>query len=144
MHYVRGQIENIAMKLYKIQVKVELLDHEREGNLEHTIVRLHFNNYSYIEVCNGLLSDKCLLQEGPANEEQVSLISEIKITADIFFDTFPFMIVFNRGMRVRNVGLALLRCCTNCLGSELKSLAVACHSWSAKRSTTASLCFTRC
>lgn len=57
MHYVRGQIESIAMKLYKLQVKVELLDHEREGGLEHTIMRLHFNNYSYIEVCSGKVCD---------------------------------------------------------------------------------------
>lgn len=51
-----------------------------------------------------------VFQSGPANENQVTLLyQQMKITSDTFFDIFPFMIVFNRGMRVRNVGLALLR-----------------------------------
>ena len=36
-------------------------------------------------------------------------VANIRITSDIFFDIFPFIIVFNRGMRIRNVGIALLR-----------------------------------
>jgi guanylate cyclase len=50
LHYVRGQIEFIALKLYSLEVNVEVLDHEKEDNTEHTIMRLHFNNYSYAEV----------------------------------------------------------------------------------------------
>jgi hypothetical protein len=54
--------------------------------------------------------DVSVFQNGPANENQVALLyQQMKITSDTFFDIFPFMIVFNRGMRVRNVGLALLR-----------------------------------
>lgn len=61
------------------------------------------------------------LSSPPQDNESstVNFIRErIKITSDIFFDIFPFIIVFNRGMRIRNVGIALVRLIPNMVGKK--------------------------
>lgn len=47
------------------------------------------------------------------------LQESIKITSEVFFDIFPFTIVFNRGMRVRNLGLGLLRLIPRIVGKKV-------------------------
>ena len=41
-----------------------------------------------------------------------------QITGDVFFDIFPYIVVFNRGMRVRNIGLGLLRLMPKLIGAK--------------------------
>uniref|UniRef100_A0A1I7TCM3 guanylate cyclase n=1 Tax=Caenorhabditis tropicalis TaxID=1561998 RepID=A0A1I7TCM3_9PELO len=47
LHYVQGQIRNIAEELFQTEVVIELLDIEHDMNLEHIIMRLHFNNLDF-------------------------------------------------------------------------------------------------
>ena len=41
----------IAKELYNTEVKIEVLDQENENNMEHVIMRLHFDNNQYVQVC---------------------------------------------------------------------------------------------
>jgi guanylate cyclase len=50
LHYVRGQITVIAKVLYNTEVNIEVLDQETENNMEHVIMRLHFDNNQYTMV----------------------------------------------------------------------------------------------
>lgn len=47
LHYVKGVIRDIAKELFDTEVEIELLDHETEDNMEHVIMRLHFNNIAF-------------------------------------------------------------------------------------------------
>ncbi|CAI4223722.1 unnamed protein product [Auanema sp. JU1783] len=107
LHYVQGQIKNIAKELFETDVEIELLDHEQDNSMEHVIMRLHFNNIHFIR------------HDRSYHNQLAHLSSEIRITSDIFFDIFPFIIVFNRGMRIRNVGIGLLRVMSNLVGKKI-------------------------
>ena len=50
LHYVRGQITVIAAELYNTEVSIEVLDHENENNIDHVIMRLHFDNVAFNKV----------------------------------------------------------------------------------------------
>ncbi|GMR60628.1 hypothetical protein PMAYCL1PPCAC_30823, partial [Pristionchus mayeri] len=108
LHYMKGQIKCIARELFQTDVEIELLDHENDNNMEHVIMRLHFNNvhFTHRDV------DSLKVQE---------IRERIRITSDIFFDIFPFIIVFNRGMRIRNVGIGLVRMLRNLVGKKITS-----------------------
>ncbi len=43
----------------------------------------------------------------------------MKITSAVFFGTFPFIVVFNRGMRVRCLGMALMRIAPSLIGRKI-------------------------
>uniref|UniRef100_A0A1I7TCM2 guanylate cyclase n=1 Tax=Caenorhabditis tropicalis TaxID=1561998 RepID=A0A1I7TCM2_9PELO len=107
LHYVQGQIRNIAEELFQTEVVIELLDIEHDMNLEHIIMRLHFNNLDFN-------------RQGTAYRNlNDSILEKVKITSDIFFDIFPFIIVFNRGMRIRNIGIGLLRVMAGIVGKKI-------------------------
>ena len=101
----------IAKTLFKAEVNIEVLDMENENNMEHVIMRIHFDNSANFSLVSCSFSFGFAQIQGK-NEDPFRdnvLRANIRITADIFFDIFPFIIVFNRGMRIRNIGLALLR-----------------------------------
>nr|pir hypothetical protein T07D1.1 - Caenorhabditis elegans [Caenorhabditis elegans] len=107
LHYVQGQIRNISQELFQTEVVIELLDIEHDLNLEHVIMRLHFNNLDFN-------------RQGTAYRNlNDSILEKVKITSDIFFDIFPFIIVFNRGMRIRNIGIGLLRVMAGIVGKKI-------------------------
>ncbi|ULT80699.1 hypothetical protein L3Y34_010921 [Caenorhabditis briggsae] len=107
LHYVQGQIRNIAQELFQTEVVIELLDIEHDMNLEHVIMRLHFNNLDFNR------------QNTAYRNLNDSILEKVKITSDIFFDIFPFIIVFNRGMRIRNIGIGLLRVMAGVVGKKI-------------------------
>ncbi|CAI5456046.1 unnamed protein product [Caenorhabditis angaria] len=107
LHYVQGQIRNIAMELFQTEVVIELLDVEHDLNLEHVIMRLHFNNLDFTRI------------DSVYRSMHDSALEKLKITSDIFFDIFPFIIVFNRGMRIRNIGIGLLRIMSGVVGKKI-------------------------
>lgn len=120
LHYVQGQIKNIAKELFQTEVEIELLDHEHDNSMEHVIMRLHFNNIHFSkQVYCFLWSALGLIQDNKYAALTAHLQDSIKITSDIFFDIFPFIIVFNRGMRIRNVGMGLLRVMSNLVGKKI-------------------------
>jgi len=60
------------------------------------------------------------LQKKVITEDREDVIrSIIKIPSDMFFDVFPFIIVFNRGMHIRNIGMALMRLMPRLIGRRI-------------------------
>ena len=127
-HYVRGQIEFIAKKLYNLDVTTEVLDHEKEGGLEHTIMRLHFANHTYTVrgVRYRVTVDYCIQGDDPVieDEHRTAMHKQLKINSDVFFEVFPFIVVFNRGMRIRNIGVALLRNMPDMVGEKVRMVQI--------------------
>ncbi|CAB3400516.1 unnamed protein product [Caenorhabditis bovis] len=107
LHYVQGQIRNIAQELFQTEVVIELLDIEHDLNLEHVIMRLHFNNVDYS------------VKDNSYRLTSEAILNKVKISSDVFFDIFPFIIVFNRGMRIRNIGIGLLRIMSGLVGKKI-------------------------
>lgn len=76
--------------------------------MDHAIMRLHFNNVDF----------KRISAIGAAEDDDL-IHSLVRITTDIFFDIFPFIIVFNRAMRIRNIGMALMRLVPKMIGKKI-------------------------
>lgn len=82
VQYVRGQIEEIAKVFYHTKMETEIItENIMPNNIFNCILRLHFDNPGFpLE-----------------NEDEL-------IPAELFFEVFPFNIIFNRGLRVVNCG----------------------------------------
>ena len=51
------------------------------------------------------------------DDEMVNSI--VQVTSAMLFDIFPFIVVFNRGMRIRNTGMGLMRIMPNLIGEKV-------------------------
>ncbi|KAL3315821.1 hypothetical protein Ciccas_005546 [Cichlidogyrus casuarinus] len=83
--YVRGQITEIARTLYQIELKTEIVCIIEKESINTTIIRLHFNNQAFLDVDDPL-----------------------KVPSEVFFEVFPFNLVFDRGLKVINAGKGML------------------------------------
>lgn len=85
VHYVRGQITEIAKQFYQTEMSIEIVSETTDDSVSNCIMRLHFNNKNFIQIEDSL-----------------------PVPSEVFFEVFPFNIVFNRGMRVINCGRGML------------------------------------
>uniref|UniRef100_A0A1I8GYZ9 guanylate cyclase n=1 Tax=Macrostomum lignano TaxID=282301 RepID=A0A1I8GYZ9_9PLAT len=97
-HYVRGQITEIARLFYQTNMRIEIVSKTAEAcGVVNCIFRLHFNNIRF-----AIVSDRLF--------ESSSLCT---VPSEVFFEVFPFNIVFNRGMRILNIGRGLFNTLPN-------------------------------
>ncbi|XP_022082934.1 soluble guanylate cyclase 88E-like isoform X2 [Acanthaster planci] len=103
VHYVKGQLKSVGRLFYNLDVSVELVSEETRGDTTYVVFKLFFDNKEFVE------RDK----NAYALEE-----SEV-MKASLFFDLFPFHIMFNRKMIIKNVGKSLLAVLPNLVGKVL-------------------------
>lgn len=100
-HYVRGQITEISKQFYDTQMNIEIVSETESDSVFNCIMRLHFNNLSFQKVEDAL-----------------------PVPSEVFFEVFPFNIVFNRGMRIINVGQGMNNAVRNLLGKCVQDVFV--------------------
>ena len=91
VHYVMGQIKCVASSFYGIDVDIELLKEESVGNTVHVIMHLRFDNSAF-------------LTEETAERDKMD---ELAIESDLFFEAFPFHILFTEDMIIKSTGHGL-------------------------------------
>ncbi|XP_072172124.1 soluble guanylate cyclase gcy-31-like [Diadema setosum] len=91
-HYVKGQLKQVAKQFYNRDVKVEVLE-ERQASKDTLYVKflLKFDNKEF--------SARTRLSG--------SMNGHAQLRANLFFDVFPFHIVFDKDMRITNTGRGL-------------------------------------
>lgn len=92
LHYVKGQIRQVAKTFYKTKVDVDVISENCLDGMSHIIYKLHFDNIAYRE----------------ATEHSEKVTHTLPLHSDVFFELFPFHIVFNREMIIRNIGAGLM------------------------------------
>lgn len=91
LHYVAGQIEEVGRKFYNLKVDTEVLDYRLDENGCHVILNLIFDNKAYVE---------------QLQSEENSLCG-LFLNIEMFFDIFPFYVMFDRCLVITGVGSGL-------------------------------------
>ena len=98
VHYVRGQIVQIAEVFYNTKVAIEIIGENHIPNYVYNfILRLHFDN--------------------PIVQNDNNLFPP-----ELFFQVFPFNIVFNRGLRIVNCGKGMKNLVPNIIGNSVENM----------------------
>ncbi|KAK2146584.1 hypothetical protein LSH36_596g01074 [Paralvinella palmiformis] len=95
LYYVLGQIRAVGEQYYNIDVKIDIIKKEETLDMTHVIMNLHFDNRAFGE-------------DGAVGDERSDKLNNFELRSDIFFEVFPFHIVFSRGLIVQNAGAGLL------------------------------------
>ncbi|XP_052234216.1 soluble guanylate cyclase 88E-like [Dreissena polymorpha] len=88
VHYVKGQIRQVGAMFYNTKVDIDVISEEDTDNMTHVIMKLHFDNTAFKEI-----------------QEKKNVYSEtLPLSSDVFYELFPFHIVFAENMQVRSAG----------------------------------------
>ncbi|GAA55188.1 guanylate cyclase soluble subunit beta [Clonorchis sinensis] len=94
-----GWMEDLAEKIYDTQVRITIVGEVEHGMTNGTILRLHFDNQAY--------------QTGTGSR---------LLPTSVFFEAFPFSLVFNRGLIIINAGQSLQRAFPTILGKRVDAV----------------------
>lgn len=106
VQYVKGQIKNVGLIFYGLDIDIELLREEFLGSTVHVTMQLRFDNSAF-------------LTDGSATQD---IIDNMKIESEMFFEAFPFHIVFTEDMTIRSIGHGLSNVIPNIEGNFLRLL----------------------
>ncbi|KAK4470290.1 hypothetical protein MN116_005858 [Schistosoma mekongi] len=94
-----GWMTELSKVLYEKEMKIEIVGQKDRGKQVETILRLHFHNQSF-----------------------ASLEEELPVPAVVFFEAFPFNFVYNRGMKLLNIGRSMANALPNIVGKNVSDI----------------------
>ncbi|GAA48937.1 guanylate cyclase soluble subunit beta [Clonorchis sinensis] len=97
--FFMGYMEAVSLTFFKTEMKITVIVPADEKLQTATILRLHFDNTSYVR---------------PAEKKP--------LPARVFFEAFPFNFVFDRGMKLVNVGRSMANALPNILGKKVSDV----------------------
>lgn len=103
VNYLKGQIRQVGKQFYNTDVKIEVVSEEETDNLTHVILKLFFDNTAYIER---------LYKTTDAAER-------LPLRSDVFFQLFPFHMVFGKDLLIQSAGEALKAVMPKIIGQAL-------------------------
>ncbi|ELT93390.1 hypothetical protein CAPTEDRAFT_91580 [Capitella teleta] len=103
LHYVMGQIHQVGMDYYNTEVHIEIINEEETMGLTHVIMALHFDNVAF--------------QQGDSGLDD--LANSLSLCSEVFFDVFPFHIVYNQSMIINSIGSGLAAVMPECMNQPL-------------------------
>lgn len=92
MHYVIGQVKEIASSFYNLDVDVKILNKEVTNSTTHVVYRLGFENAGY----------------KPPASDPLSVHSKRNVSIEVFFNIFPFSFAIARDMTVHMAGHGII------------------------------------
>jgi guanylate cyclase, other len=113
VHYVKGQIKQVGKLFYKKNVEIDLLSEREELDLNHAVFLLKFENKEYQNVTKSSFMFEEYLHNALAN---------LSIKSDIFFELFPFHIVFKRNLEIMSIGDGLKTAIMHAEGESMKDV----------------------
>jgi len=110
-------VKKVAKVFYNLDVKIDILSEEMEGDLTHVIYQLNFENEQFSKA-------KSQASMGSLRRLNASHIvdKQLPIKSEIFFELFPFHVVFNEAMAIISIGEGLGRALTHCQGESIKDI----------------------
>ncbi|XP_074659880.1 soluble guanylate cyclase gcy-31-like isoform X2 [Tubulanus polymorphus] len=107
IHYVKGQIKEVARSFYKVDVDMDIVSEFENESMINVIIRLNFNNFAYRSLVQ--------IQADQLNDS-------LPVPSDVFFEVFPFNIVFNRGLTIRSIGDGLKAVMPQVIGHNIDDI----------------------
>lgn len=114
-YYVMGQLKQVGKIFYNLDIKIEILSENTNGaDKTHVVFQLFFKNDQY-DIINSTASINTLAaSKGP--------FFNLTMNSEIFFELFPFHVVFNCTMTVVSVGNGLRQVLKHVEGESIKDL----------------------
>lgn len=113
LHYVTGQIKAVGKFFYHIEVEVEVLEYNENKEGSYALFQLTFDNSVYMET-----------RRRPKRHSVISLngdAGDLKIPMDVFYEVFPFHIVFDSQMVISSTGNSLEAILPDLPGKQIAS-----------------------
>ena len=104
LYYVMGQIRAVSRQLYDTEIEIEVLQQDEGLDSVRVIMRLHFDNTAFAAAQTA----------APDTNNK-----DIDINSAVFFEVFPFHVVFDRNMIIQNMGTGLEVIMGNVVGSSV-------------------------
>jgi guanylate cyclase len=102
----------VGKVFYNIDVKIEVISQVEQSDFAHVIFNLEFKNEQY---------KTAMSQASFASMTNSSRIpSNLPIKSEIFFELFPFHVVFNRNMDIISIGNGLHTALHNIEGESFR------------------------
>ena len=87
----------VGKVFYNVNVEIEVLSEKQEMDLQHVVFELRFENTQYKKLTSSTNSDSSFQSVG----------SNLPIKSEIFFELFPFHVVFKKDLEIISVGDSL-------------------------------------
>ncbi|KAJ7380855.1 hypothetical protein OS493_007248 [Desmophyllum pertusum] len=108
MHYVIGQVQEIATSFYNLaEIDIKILSNEIKNNTTHVVYRLGFDNSGYRPPC----------------PDSLTIHDKRSVSIDIFFNIFPFSFALSCDMTVNMAGHGIISTVGNrIVGNDVREL----------------------
>lgn len=103
MYYTMGQIKAVGRHFYGTDVKIEVIKEEMLFDTVNVTFQLHFENTAYLRT----------------TKSSTYMDQLLPIKSQLFFEIFPFCIVFGSDMIIRNIGHSLQAVLPNLIGKKI-------------------------
>ena len=101
---------------YNIDVKIDVMSDLSEGDFTHVIFQLNFKNDQFT------VHQSTTSMQSMKKHSRVNLDANLPIKSEVFFDLFPFHVVFKQNMEIISIGDGLNQAMTHALGESMKDL----------------------
>lgn len=115
-YYVMGQVKEVGRVFYNQDVEMEVLhtySDQSAGQGCYVVYQLSFDNRAYIAS-----------RKRPKRNSVISIGSEhdnLKIQMDVFYEVFPFHIVFDKELVITSIGSSLHAIFSSLIGEKIQS-----------------------
>ena len=106
VHYVKGQIRQVGKMFYNTKVDIDVVSVQETDNMTHVVMKLLFDNTAYAE---------SVKLKNDATEQ-------MPLNSDVFFELFPFHIVFGEDMEIKSAGQGLKAVLPHIVGQKLTEM----------------------
>lgn len=128
VYYVMGQIATIAKLFFNTPVEMELLTEDESMDMTHVTMRLHFENLTFVDTSKAVEvktdADGKEIEGEEKKEEDGGGLHEsgLEVDSKMFFDVFPFHIVFDSEMIIINIGSGIKACMPYCKSQSIDEM----------------------
>jgi guanylate cyclase len=98
-----------------LECDVTVLSDQLEGEIYHTVMRLDFKNNQYDEAVSST-------NMSAASRTNKNISCDLEVRSEIFFELFPFHIIFKKSMEIISVGDGLSLIMKNIEGELVRDL----------------------
>ena len=96
-----------------MNVQCEIISDKLESDLTHVVYKLTFRNDAF---------DQAQSKVSMSSGVHIASMNDLQVSSEVFFELFPFHLVFKRSMEIISIGEGLKTAMKNIIGESIKDL----------------------
>lgn len=98
----------MGKNIFNTHIEIDVMSEEESLDMTHIVMKLSFDNPAYIEEEGEfIIFLSCVLYIYIYNlllNLETKTVGTFNVTSDMFFDVFPFHLLFDKNMCIKNMG----------------------------------------